>query len=75
MPGSHSTAQLPLIERRDAEILHRYEAGENLASVSEALELTRECIRQIVRSLVDHPWLGAYTRGPRSTHLRGCNRA
>jgi hypothetical protein len=43
-------AELPGIELRNAEIVCRYKAGEGLASIGVDLELTRERVRQIVRS-------------------------
>ena len=46
----HYLAEYPGLARRDGEIVSRYEAGENLASIGAALDLTKERIRQIVRS-------------------------
>jgi Sigma-70, region 4 len=48
--GPPFAAELPGIELRNAEIIRRYEAGEELASIGVSLDLTRERIRQIVRS-------------------------
>ena len=55
--GSPFAAELPRLEQRNAEIVRRYRAGEELASIGVSLDLTRECIRQIVR--------GAGARMPR----------
>jgi DNA-directed RNA polymerase sigma subunit (sigma70/sigma32) len=48
--GSPFAAELPRLEQRNAEIVRRYRAGEELASIGVDLDLTRERIRQIVRS-------------------------
>jgi hypothetical protein len=40
--GSPFDAELPGIERRNAEIVRRYKAGEELASIGVDLDLTRE---------------------------------
>jgi integrase len=48
--GSRFAAQLQGIEQRNAEIVGRYKAGEELASIGVDLDLTRERVRQIVRS-------------------------
>jgi len=49
--GSPFAAELPGIEQRNVEIVRRYNAGEELASIGTSLDLTRERIRQIVRSV------------------------
>lgn len=38
------------VERRDAGIVRRYEAGDTLAAIGAAVGLTRERVRQIVRA-------------------------
>lgn len=55
--GSPFAAERAGIERRDVEIVRRYTAGEELASIGVDLDLTRERIRQIVRaSGARMPW-------------------
>jgi hypothetical protein len=47
----------PGIEQRNAEIVRRYKAGENLASIGASLGFTRERVRQIVKqSGARMPW-------------------
>jgi hypothetical protein len=48
--GSPFAAELPGLEQRNAEIVRRYKAGEELASIGVSLDLMRERIRQIVRN-------------------------
>jgi hypothetical protein len=53
--GSPFAVDLPGIERRDAEIVRRYEAGEKLAGIGTALDLAWERVRQIRSSLSRMP--------------------
>jgi hypothetical protein len=47
----------PGIEQRNAEMLRRYEAGENLTCIGASLGFTRERVRQIVKQSGAHmPW-------------------
>jgi hypothetical protein len=48
--GSPFAAELPGLELRNAEIVRRYKAGEDFARIAANLDLTRERIRQIIRS-------------------------
>src|ERR1700693_5900887 len=48
--GSPFASELPGIEQRNAEIVHRHKGGEDLASIGASLGLTRARVRQIVRS-------------------------
>jgi hypothetical protein len=53
----HLLAEFPELARRDAEIVRRYKAGENLASIGAALDLTRQRVHQVVRdSGARMPW-------------------
>jgi Sigma-70, region 4 len=55
--GDAFTAARPGIEQRNAEMLRRYKAGENLASIGSSLGFTRERVRQIVKqSGACMPW-------------------
>ena len=44
----------PGIEQRNAEMVRRYQAGENLASIGASLGFTRERVRQIVKQSGAH---------------------
>jgi hypothetical protein len=44
--GSPFATELPRIEQRNAEIVRRYKAGEDLAGIGVDLDLTRERIPQ-----------------------------
>jgi hypothetical protein len=55
--GRPFAAELPGIERRNAEMVRRYKAGENLASIGASLGFTRERVRQVVKQSGAHmPW-------------------
>jgi Sigma-70, region 4 len=55
--GRPFAADLPGIERRNAEMVRRYTAGENLARIGASLGVTRERVRQVVKqSGAPMPW-------------------
>ena len=62
--GSPFAAERAGIERRDVEIVRRYKAGEELASIGVDLDLTRERIRQIVRASGAGPGCRGTTSAP-----------
>jgi Sigma-70, region 4 len=52
--GGAFAAVRPAIEQRNTEMIRRYEAGENLASIGASLGFTRERVRQIVKQSGAH---------------------
>ncbi len=64
--GRPFAADLPGIERRNAEMVRRYKAGENVASIGASLGLTRERVRQVVKQS------GAYMPWEYKCAIDGC---
>jgi hypothetical protein len=65
--GRPFAAELPGIERRNAEMVRRYKAGENFASIGASLGFTRERVRQVVKQS------GAYMPWEYECAVEGCS--